>query len=273
MGKREKTATTGRERQETRAARLVRTPVWPGQDREKAEEEPARSCHDCAFCLSDSLLWARTLLSGFPVLGLCANHPDTPGQLREIPYDGPCRNFRPRLDLGRVEPPEPPNDEVRYIPLTRGLHAIVDTKNYEWLSRYKWHAWVVDSVGTHYACRTHRGRTIFMHREIMKTPRGRVVDHINGNGLDNREANTRNCTQAQNMANNHRAAGKSRFQGVYPSGDKWQAAARHQGKRFHVGTFEDEVEAAKARDRKMYELAGEFAYLNFPDEIPRPRRG
>ena len=36
---------------------------------------------------------------------------------------------------------------------------------------------------------------------------------------------------------------------------------------YYLGTFDDEVEAAKARDRKAYELEGEYAYLNFPEEI------
>ncbi len=268
MGKREKTETKGRKWPEVKPGRLVRTPVWPGQTEEVAEERPQRSCHDCVFCRTDKGLWLRTLLSGFPVLGLCANHPETPGELREIPYDGPCRNFRPKQQptVWGV-PPEPPNDKVRYIPLTRGLYAIVDTKNYAWLSRYKWHAQRGDRGNTFYACRTHRGRSVFMHREIMKPPHGMVVDHINGNGLDNREDNMRNCTQLQNSQNNRRATGKSRFKGVFPRGDKWQAAVQHNGEAIYLGLFDDEVEAAKARDRKAFELAGEFAYLNFPDEI------
>jgi hypothetical protein len=89
------------------------------------------------FCISNVLLWAQTLMSGFAVGGQCANHPDTPGQVRRIPGT-PCRNFRGKPY--RVEPPQPPNDKVRYIPLTRGLFAIVDTEDYEWLSRYKWQA-------------------------------------------------------------------------------------------------------------------------------------
>ena len=161
MSERAKEATPKRARAATRPTRLVRTPIRPGQAAKKATERPMRGCHNCVFCISDSLLWARTLLSGFPLTGMCANHPATPGQLREIPHNGPCRNFRPKPGSGRVESPDPPNDRIRYIPLTRGLHAIVDAKNYEWLSRYKWHAWVAEHVGTHYACRTRRGRTFY----------------------------------------------------------------------------------------------------------------
>ena len=235
--------------------------------RELASQERPRTCYDCVFCRWDGNLWMRTLVSGFPVSGMCANHPETPGQWQPVPSK-PCRNFRPRpRPTVRVEPPEPPNDEIRYITLTRGLYAIVDAKNYARLSRYKWHAQQSERGSSFYACRTHQGRSIAMHREIMKPPRGMVVDHINGNGLDNREANMRNCTQLQNSQNNRRAEGKSKFKGVFPRGDKWQAAVQHNGEAIYLGLFDDEVEAAKARDRKAYELAGEFAYLNFPDEI------
>ena len=48
---------------------------------------------------------------------------------------------------------------------------------------------------------------------------------------------------------------------------------KHKGKTYYLGTFADEVEAAKARDRKAYELEGEFAYLNFPEEIRREGTG
>lgn len=87
---------------------------------------------------------------------------------------------------------------VRIIPLTRGLHAIVDAKNYEWLSRHKWSVHDAGRGRTRYAVRAHKGRKIFLHGEIMKTPPGMVVDHINRNGLDNREDNLRNCTRLQN---------------------------------------------------------------------------
>jgi len=159
MSQREKAETRRRNEPGAGPACIVRTPVGPGQARPAPGEGPRRSCYDCVFCLSDAALWLRTLMSGFPVAGMCANHPDTPGQLREVPHGGPCRNFRPRPRPQGTELPEPPNDEVRYIPLTRGLHALVDAKNYEWLSRHKWSAHDVGRGKAQYAVRGCKGRT------------------------------------------------------------------------------------------------------------------
>jgi hypothetical protein len=57
--------------------------------------------------------------------------------------------------------------------------------------------------------------------------------------------------------------------GVGRQRDKWVARIEVRGKRYHIGTFDDEVAAAKARDRKAYELHGEYAYLNFPEDFDR----
>ena len=77
----------------------------------------------------------------------------------------------------------------------------------------------------------------------------------------------REIAPAKNEYNKPPHGKKSRFKGVYPRGEKWYAVFKHKGKTYYLGTFDDEVEAAKARDRKAYELEGEFAYLNFPEEI------
>jgi hypothetical protein len=67
-----------------------------------------------------------------------------------------------------------------------------------------------------------------MHRMIMRPPKGMVVDHINGNGLDNRRCNLRICTRQENARNRRKHAdGKSRFLGVYLRGKKWQAFVGH----------------------------------------------
>jgi hypothetical protein len=227
--------------------------------------QPVRNCYLCIFCQQDKGLWLRTLASGFPVLGLCANQPQSPGLMRPVPSRA-CRNFRCISRPKGLKPPVPPDETIRYIPLTRGLYAIVDAKNYEWLSQYKWSAMPPTRAGKIYAQRASPNGRILMHREIMRTPRGMVVDHIDGNGLHNREENLRNCTQSENTQNSRpRDKAGTRFKGVYPQGKKWKAMVRYKSRDHRVGTFDDEVEAASARDRKALELFGQFAWLNFPE--------
>jgi len=111
-----------------------------------------------------------------------------------------------------------------------------------------------------------------MHREIMQPLPGLVVDHIDGNGFNIRRGNMRNCTNQQNMQNLRKSprAG-SRYKGVYYDKRRRTFSAKicHNGRSHHLGTFATEVEAAKAYDRKALELFGEFARLNFPQEVER----
>jgi len=94
-----------------------------------------------------------------------------------------------------------------------------------------------------------------------------VVDHINGNVLDNRKCNLRVCTPAENARNiTKRRKNTSGYTGVSKNGKKWQASIKRNRKTYHIGSFEDKEEAARARDLKAIELHGDFASLNFPRE-------
>ncbi len=64
----------------------------------------------------------------------------------------------------------------------------------------------------------------------------------------------------------HAGAG-SRFAGVYPADEEWDAKISHKGKEYPLGLFDDEREAALARDHMALELHGKFARLNLPEEI------
>jgi hypothetical protein len=101
----------------------------------------------------------------------------------------------------------------------------------------------------------------------MRARKGYVVDHIDGNGLNNRRCNLRICTRRQNAANVGPRGGASEFVGVYRQRDKWGAQIVWRGKKYTLGSYDTQVEAAKVRDRKAFELHGEFAYLNFPEDF------
>jgi len=228
-----------------------------------------RCCENCVYAVRPAGRWLRAILRRFPGLWVCFNGIEAPGEMREVAARWTCRNFRKRRwPRGkRIEPPEPPSDDIRYIPLTRGRYAIVDAEDFEWLSQYKW--CLVQRGKSEYAGRREKGRCVSMHREIMKTPDDMVVDHINGNGLNKRRCNMRNCTKAQNSYNSRPRGGRSRYVGVTyrKRTGKYEAVIGYRGEKVHVGEFDSALEAAKARDRKARELQGEFAYLNFPEQF------
>ena len=167
----------------------------------------------------------------------------------------------------------------RRIPLSKGKYAIVDPDDYCWLSAYKWH---VRRCGQQfYAYRTFRTkdrkkRAVVMHREIMKASDGVIIDHANRNGLDNRRANLREATPAQNAWNRGKCKKRckgSKFKGVFKCVGRtgWQGRIKVEGKSIFVGYFKSEIEAAKAYDAAAKKHHGEFAALNFPDRRWRRR--
>lgn len=157
---------------------------------------------------------------------------------------------------------------ARKIPLTQGKYTIVDDADYEWLSQYNWQ---VDSDG--YAVRSARGEErsngckVRMARAIMKAPKGKQVDHINGDRLDNRRLNLRSCTNAENTRNgSHHRTNTSGYKGVYwnKREKKWRAHIRANNIHIHLGYFKSVIEGAKAYDVAAKKYFGEFARLNFP---------
>ena len=152
------------------------------------------------------------------------------------------------------------------ITLTKGLEALVDDEDFEFLSQWPWHAFK-GYAGKFYACRNSapdangKRSHIFMHRVIANTPDGMDTDHINGNGLDNRRANLRHASRAENMWNRApNRGGSSRHKGVYwhRQHNKWCASIQVEKKRLHLGLFETEQAAAEAYATRAALEFGEF---------------
>lgn len=234
------------------------------------EARPA-ICSNCVYARRPVGRWLHVILSRWAGLWLCTNHPDFRGDVIGVPPCSTCPNFRLRpLPVERPEVPDQTGLLVCTIPLTQKKVALVDPQDYERVSRYKW---CLSRVGKQlYAYRKHHGRTIRMHQFIMNPPKGMVVDHVNGNGLDNRRENLRICTKLENAWNKRRRkpeGAKSEFIGVYPCRrppGKWCIKVQCDGEVTNLSPFDTAEEAARARDRKALELHGEYAQLNFPDE-------
>jgi hypothetical protein len=152
---------------------------------------------------------------------------------------------------------------VKTLHLSQGKTAIVDDEDYERVSSRKWH-YNCGYVKTNDYSNGHI--IIKLHRFILNAPENMIVDHINGDKLDNRKENLRLCTQNENTKNaRKRASATSKYKGVsFPkTRNKWQVQIQLNKKKMHVGYYTDEIEAAKAYDKKAAELFGEYAVLNF----------
>jgi len=136
---------------------------------------------------------------------------------------------------------------------------IIDDCDYHLIKDHTW------SYDGRYARSTRRTKRKYAHRLIMKANKGQMIDHINGDKLDNRRENLRFCSRHQNAANMQKMrGGSSKFKGV--SFDKttqnWRAKIGFHGKSLCAGRHETQTKAALAYNKKALELFGKFAHLN-----------
>lgn len=156
---------------------------------------------------------------------------------------------------------------MKEIVLISGTKTQVDDKDYIWLSQYSWQEF--KHGNTSYAKRhTESGgkrKTVYMHRELMKPEIGEMVDHIDGNGLNNQRQNLRICTNSQNQFNSKKQSNNtSGFKGVswHKGNRKWKVAMVVRGKRISIGYFSEKEKAAAAYDEFAIRHHKEFARLN-----------
>lgn len=145
--------------------------------------------------------------------------------------------------------------------------VFVDQEDFEYVSKFKWH--IAVDHNTKYAYRSIGRRPtrskISMHRDIMKAAKGSILDHINGNGLDNRKQNLRFCTVSQNRINTRRSKNKYKGTSYKARTKKWYSTIQIEGRSIHLGCFLKAKDAARAYDEAAKKYHGEFARLNFPE--------
>jgi len=170
-----------------------------------------------------------------------------------------------------VQPNRTGGNSMKEIPLTLGQVAVVDDTDFKWLNQCKWSAY--KHYNTFYARRSvwdgERHLNIKMHREILGLKRGdgKLTDHIDRNGLNNQRSNLRICTPTENSRNRtNKKNTSSKYKGVSwrAKSKMWYVQIDYNKQRRYLGSFADEIEAAKVYDAKAKKLFGEFAYLNFP---------
>lgn len=158
--------------------------------------------------------------------------------------------------------PHDHNPELLIVPLTKGLVSIIDRSDSDLVSPFNWYP-SNGRNGCHYAMRSARvgeDKSVMLHRAIMgDIPDGMVVDHIDGDGLNNTRCNLRVVTMAQNQWN--RVRSKSSHPGVFWCNTKmkWLARIRANGKITHIGYFDDIGDAIQARAKFVESIHGEFA--------------
>ncbi len=172
------------------------------------------------------------------------------GSKRPVFFQPPSRE--PHVAFGLV-----------WVRLNDGEVAVCDAADYDLIAPHTWsnikgYPSFTDNVSI-------PRHTVKMHAVL--NPSWEMADHINGDPLDNRRENLRQCSAQQNAANSRSHDGTtSVYKGVSwdSSRDKWISSIQTAGRTKHVGRFDDEMEAARAYDSHALALHGEFARLNFP---------
>ena len=148
------------------------------------------------------------------------------------------------------------------VTLNPKLTVRIDKEDLPLISKYNWylHKWGNNEYA-HSA--TFSGRS--MHRLVLQAKPGQIIDHIDGNGLNNEKKNLRIVDHAINMQN-RRPCGKSKYLGVYQDKgrSRWRATLTFNRKTVYLGTYDTEIEAAVAYDKAVVERYGEAGKTNFP---------
>jgi hypothetical protein len=158
---------------------------------------------------------------------------------------------------------------MKRIKLNLNKFALVDDSDFLLVKDFKWY---FNPYKNSVSAKMEKGiknrRRIYLHRLIINPKKGMEVDHINGNGCDNRRKNLRICTHSENLKNQKiRINNTCGFKGAYymKSGKRprrWMAAITVNGKQKYLGYFSSAVEAGRAYNIAAAKYFKSFAAIN-----------
>lgn len=220
----------------------------------------SKNCRSCIF--------AQSAIAPPRMVLICDNKHLFEGQFYVVSPEDSCCNYQELTKKAAAK--KYPENATCLIPLSQGKYALVDAEDYPKLARHKWSA--TRGKTTFYALRhVGRNKKIMMHRDVMNPPDNLLVDHIDHNGLNNTKNNLRLATYHQNNVNRIKTRTNkcsSKYKGVslHKRDKLYHASICCNGKKYKLGSFKNETDAAKAYDKKARKLFCEFACLNFPDK-------
>lgn len=150
------------------------------------------------------------------------------------------------------------------VKLTKGKEAVIDNLDFDLISKYKWR-YGFGGMGGEYAV-TGNGKgspTIRMHRLILGAKKGQIIDHVDGNGLNNMRKNLRIVSSLESSQNKgiykNNTVGQK---GVYLHRGKFEARIMVNDKRIYLGRFDTAKEAGVVYRQAELKYFGEFARKN-----------
>lgn len=145
----------------------------------------------------------------------------------------------------------------------RGAKACVrvDSDVHARASEHSWHlhhGYPATTIGS-----GAKAQKLYLHRFVTAAKSGTIIDHQNGDPLDNRRSNLRRASSAQNSANSKRpVTNGTGLKGVSKRGSKFRAFIHKAGTTHALGSFDTAKAAACRYDREAKKLFGRFAKTN-----------
>lgn len=162
---------------------------------------------------------------------------------------------------------------MKRVQLSQGKFALVDDGDFDSVNRWKWSFQkmpTVDGYAVRVVKENGRYRKIYLHRFLCGFPTGKVIDHVDGDGLNNQRENLRVCVQHENISNQRKKKNNtSGFKGVsfHRRTGKWAAQITFQRVKRHIGLFPDAQSASDAYDQASKKTHGEFGLPNHKENL------